>query len=75
MHLTYNISFLKKGIEAEKQRRAPRIRDDLGALPGALDPLIKELVYIASHTAAPRPKGLSDAQYASERRGQSVNKS
>jgi AhpD family alkylhydroperoxidase len=38
--------------------------------PGTLDPLIKELVYIAvstaihSHTAAARAKGLSDAQYA-----------
>lgn len=44
--------------------------------PGALDPLTKELVYIAvsmanscsycvhSHTAAARGKGLSDAQYA-----------
>ena len=44
--------------------------------PGTLDPLVKELVYIAistanscsycihSHTAAARAKGLSDAQYA-----------
>lgn len=44
--------------------------------PGALDPLTKELVYIAvstangcaycvhSHTAAARAKGLTDAQYA-----------
>jgi uncharacterized peroxidase-related enzyme len=44
--------------------------------PGVLDPLTKELVYIAvstanscsycvhSHTAAARAKGLSDAQYA-----------
>jgi len=44
--------------------------------PGALDPLTKELVYIAvsaansctycvhSHTAAARAKGLSDEQYA-----------
>jgi uncharacterized peroxidase-related enzyme len=44
--------------------------------PGALDPLTKELIYIAvsmanscsycvhSHTAAARAKGLSDAQYA-----------
>jgi AhpD family alkylhydroperoxidase len=44
--------------------------------PGALDPLTKELVYIAvsvankceycihSHTAAARMKGMSDAQYA-----------
>jgi AhpD family alkylhydroperoxidase len=44
--------------------------------PGALDPITKELVYIAvstvnscsycvhSHTAAARAKGLSDAQYA-----------
>jgi AhpD family alkylhydroperoxidase len=43
--------------------------------PGALDPLTKELIYIAvsvankceycihSHTAAARAKGLSDAQY------------
>jgi len=45
-------------------------------LPGALDPLTKELIYIAvstanncsycvhSHTAAARAKGLSDDQYA-----------
>ena len=44
--------------------------------PGALDPLTKELIYIAvsmanscsycvhSHTAAARAKGISDAQYA-----------
>jgi uncharacterized peroxidase-related enzyme len=44
--------------------------------PGALDPLTKELIYIAvstangcsycvhSHTAAARAKGLTDAQYA-----------
>ncbi len=44
--------------------------------PGALDPLTKELIYIAvsaansceycihSHTAAARAKGMSDAQYA-----------
>jgi AhpD family alkylhydroperoxidase len=44
--------------------------------PGALDPLVKELVYIAvstanacsycvhSHTAAARAKGMTDAQYA-----------
>ena len=44
--------------------------------PGALDPLTKELVYIAvsaangceycihSHTAAARAKGMTDAQYA-----------
>ena len=44
--------------------------------PGALDPLTKELIYIAvsvangceycihSHTAAARAKGLNDAQYA-----------
>ena len=46
------------------------------ATPGTLDPLTKELVYIAvsiangcsycvySHTAAARAKGLTDAQYA-----------
>jgi AhpD family alkylhydroperoxidase len=46
------------------------------ATPSALDPLTKELVYIAvsvanacsycvhSHTAAARAKGMSDAQYA-----------
>ncbi|MEQ8232426.1 MAG: carboxymuconolactone decarboxylase family protein [Gammaproteobacteria bacterium] len=44
--------------------------------PGALDPLVKELIYIAvsvangceycvhSHTVAARRKGLTDAQYA-----------
>jgi AhpD family alkylhydroperoxidase len=44
--------------------------------PGALDPLVKEMVYIAvsatnkcgycihSHTAAARAKGMTDAQYA-----------
>lgn len=44
--------------------------------PGALDPLVKELIYIAvsaangcdycvhSHTASARAKGMSDAQYA-----------
>jgi AhpD family alkylhydroperoxidase len=44
--------------------------------PGALDPLVKELIYIAvsttnncsycvhSHTAAARAKGMTDAQYA-----------
>lgn len=44
--------------------------------PGALDPLVKELVYIAvstanacsycvhSHTAAARAKGLTDTQHA-----------
>ena len=44
--------------------------------PGALDPLVKELLYMAvstangcdycihSHTAAARAKGMSDAQYA-----------
>lgn len=44
--------------------------------PGALDPLVKELVYVAvstanacpycvhSHTAAARAKGLTDAQHA-----------
>jgi AhpD family alkylhydroperoxidase len=46
------------------------------AQPGLLDPLTRELVYVAvsianscpycvhSHTAAPRAKGLSEAQYA-----------
>ncbi|MRX50792.1 carboxymuconolactone decarboxylase family protein [Paracoccus sp. S-4012] len=44
--------------------------------PGALDPLVKELLYVAvstangcgycvhSHTAAARAKGMTDAQYA-----------
>jgi AhpD family alkylhydroperoxidase len=44
--------------------------------PGALDPLVKELIYVAvsatngcsycvhSHTAAARAKGMTDAQYA-----------
>lgn len=55
-----------------------RLWDEAKAVmaPGALDPLVKELVYIAvstanacsycvhSHTAAARAKGLSDAQHA-----------
>lgn len=52
-----------------------RLKDVMVA-PSALDPLTKELVYIAvsltnacsycvhSHTAAARAKGMSDAQYA-----------
>lgn len=55
-----------------------RLWDEAKAVmgPGALDPLVKELVYIAvstanacsycvhSHTAAARAKGLTDAQHA-----------
>jgi AhpD family alkylhydroperoxidase len=49
---------------------------DVMIAPGALDPLVKELIYIAvsaingcsycihSHTAAARAKGMSDAQHA-----------
>ena len=50
-----------------------RLKDVMG--PGALDPLVKEMIYVAvstangcgycvhSHTAAARAKGMSDAQY------------
>lgn len=51
-----------------------RLSDIMG--PGALDPLVKEMLYVAvsvtnrcdycihSHTAAARAKGMSEAQYA-----------
>jgi AhpD family alkylhydroperoxidase len=57
------------------ERTWASLKDVMGA-PGVLDPLTKELVYIAvsianscpycvhSHTAAARSKGLSDAQHA-----------
>lgn len=56
-----------------------RLKDVMA--PGALDPLVKEMLYIAvstangceycihSHTAAARAKGMSDAQYGEAARG------
>ena len=59
---------------AQLERTWQQVKTVMG--PGTLDPLTKELIYIAvsvangceycvhSHTAAARAKGLSDAQYA-----------
>ena len=61
--------------QAEKPQYGGKLRVAYQLAPGALDPLTKEMIYIAvsvaqsceycirSHTAAARAKGMTDAQF------------